>query len=198
MNIQLNMISINEYADSMLSDLLSYCKMEYSIKDSASVNMWDNSWHDKPNTLPYILSYSDRFTSPNGKFYLLRDSDKIIGCAGVYKSSFSEKVAFLGVRSWVSKEYRMRQLVRNYLLPAQRDWAIEHGAEVVALSFNHYNKNLIKMFTKGQVLLTRTEKHMFYKNFNALKYPVYVQGILQWIIFENLSDYQFDWASISK
>lgn len=180
----------------MFDRVLAYCKAEQSHRDPASANMWAEDWETRHNTLPYLLLNTSRFSYPAGKFFILVADNEIIGCSGAYIAEFSPKVAMLGARTWVSRQHRSKHLVRNYLLPAQRSWAIDNNIEVVALSFNEYNKNLIKVFEKGQQQLMRTDINIFYKNFNILDFPVTIQGVPQWVIFENLHNYVYNWAEI--
>lgn len=190
------MISVIEYDNTLLSNLIFYCKSEVTGKDIAKENMWCHDWESAPHTLLYILENTDRFSNSKGKFHLLYEHDKIIGCAGVYLSDFSSKVCIAGVRSWLSRPYRKQQLVRNYLLPVHKAWAIEQNADIVALSFNSYNKNLIKMFSRGQRLYHRSPENIFYSNFNYIDFPVLIQGTPQWVIYEKLNGKDIDWESL--
>lgn len=191
------MISVTEYNKEMFEEVLEYCKSEFDTTEPAASNMWDEAWHDNWSTLPYLLKNTNRFTGLKGKFFILRDDAKIIGCSGVYVSDFSDNVAFLGVRSWLTRRYRKKQLVREYILPRQKQWAIDNNALILCLSFNEYNKNLRKMFIAGQQVYKRTEKHLFYHNFNMLDYQVTIQGVPQWVIYEKLSRWDYNWQPLA-
>lgn len=190
------MISILEYNNNHFEELLDYCKKEVNEKDPAASNMWNENWEEDCSTLPYLLKNTGRFSDTKGKFFLLTNDKKIIGCSGVYKSDFSNNVSLLGVRSWITKEYRKKQYVREFFLPIQKKWAIENNSLLLALSFNEYNKNLIKMFTLGQKVYTRNENHIFFYNFNILEYPVIIQGVPQWVIYEKLSNWDYNWQEL--
>lgn len=190
------MISVIEYKDYHFNSLLEFCKIESFRKEHAAVNMWDVDWELKPNTLLYILSKDNRFSNPLGNFYLLYDDDKVIGCSGIYVSDFSEKIAIAGTRTWLSHGYRTKQYVRDFLLTEQKRWAIRNNISIIALTFNSYNKNLIKLFRKGQKLQTRSKDHLFYNNINYLDYTVMIKGVPQWVIYENLSNYFFNWETL--
>ena len=190
------MIKIRPYEEQYFSEFLDFCKSETNSDDIASENMWSNNWENDTKTVLYLLKNNIRFNKKSGEFYILFDDDKIIGCSGVYVSDFSEKVALLGVRTWITKLYRNKHLVREYLLPAQKSWAISNSVDIVACSFNEYNKNLTSLFQRGQKYKTRDSHHMFYKNFNTLEYPVLIQSVPQWVIFENLTEYRFNWETI--
>lgn len=168
----------------------------------AAVNMYDDDWENQAHTLPYILEKTDRFTEPNGVFHILIIDDKIVACAGVYISEFDNKVALLGVRTWVHEYYRHRLVVREHVLPLQKKWAIEKGCEILALTFNDYNKNVIKAFQRIRLgeqsdrLTERSQHHLFFNNMNVLDYQVNVKNTPQWVAYEKLTDYDFDWESI--
>lgn len=191
------MISIVEYNhDRDFSELLKFCEEESKDRHQASENMWNIDWEISGNTLPYILVNLSRFYSPSGQFYLLYDDERIIGCGGVYISDFSSKVAIVGARTWINRDYRKQHLARNYLLTTQRNWAISMNIDIVALTFNYYNISLIRLFRHGQSTLTRTREHMFFNNINYLPYPVLIQNVPQTVVYEKLNTEDFMWESI--
>jgi len=165
----------------------------------AAPNMWHTDWSEHSHTLPYLLFKESRFTAPTGEFFLLEDNGKIIGCSGIYVSDFSKDIAIAGCRLWISKEYRNQSLAREYFLPAQKAWAIERKSKIIALTFNEYNKNIIEIWRRsrlGENRSPRESRHIFYKNFNKLEFPVTIQYTKQWLIYEQLTDWNFDWQSL--
>jgi hypothetical protein len=165
--------------------------------------MWHDNWIDKTNTLPFILENTNRFNGINGTYHILFDDLTIVACGGVYISDFSNNIALAGVRTWVSKDYRHNSIIREYLLPVQKEWCREKTVKVIALTFNDYNKNLIQVFKKRRLgetkerIKTRQPSHLFYNNFNEVDIPVIVQYTKQWLVYELLDlDFIFDWKSI--
>jgi hypothetical protein len=145
--------------------------------------------------VPQIIS--ERYAE-KGMFTVLFDEDKIIGCSGVYTSAFSPDVAILGSRSWLLKDYRNKSLVRDVLLPPQRQWALEMGRKVGALTFNWYNRNLRELFLRPIVKRTPRREHMlFSKNINVIDYPVLIQAVPQWVLYEKFTEWDFDWSTIA-
>lgn len=197
---------IYEYKDfttEMKKNFFTFCEdASYEALNPASVNMFDDDWENQPHTLPYILEKSDRFKEPNGSFHILTANGSIIACAGVYKSDFDSRVAILGCRTWVNESYRHRILLREYLLPVHKQWAIDNKCDVLVLTFNQYNKNLIKTFQRLRLgesndrISSREDRHLFYTNMHVLDYPVTIKNTKQWVTYERLSDYDFDWESI--
>lgn len=165
----------------------------------AHENMWDTNWQNKNNTLPYLLEKSDRFTV-HGVYNVLFDGDTIAGCSGVYASSFCPELAIAGTRTWINKEYRNMSIAREYLLPAEKAWAVENNFKAIATCFNDYNKNMTKIWKRirlGENRTPRLPHHIFYNGVNELEFPVIIQYTSQWIMYEKLDpSFNFDWSSI--
>jgi hypothetical protein len=165
----------------------------------AHSNMWDLKWETKTNTLPYILTHTDRFKK-NGSFYVLFDNSVVVACSGAYTSNFSNDVALLGVRTWIHRNYRHKLISREYLLPAQKAWAITTNHKIAALTFNDYNKNIIKIWNRkrlGEIRSVREPRHFGYDNVHIVDFPVNIQYTKQWVIYEKLdSNFTFDWDDI--
>ena len=181
-------------------EFFKFCKESSLQTDAAAVNMWSDDWQVQTHTLPYILTNTDRYSSPNGEFFIVLDNSKIIGCSGIYFSNFSSNLALAGCRTWVTKEYRNKSLPREILLPAQKKWAQDRNASAIGLTFNEYNKNLISTWKRirlGEQRTTRQPHHLFYGNFNEVDFPVTIQYTKQWMIYERLDPvFDFDWTTI--
>ena len=178
----------------------SFCEIVGTTsKDPAAKNMWGEG----DNTLPYLLNNTTRFNYPNGDFSVLFDKDKVVACSGVYRSSFDANVAIAGVRTFVDDRYRHMSLNREYFLVEQKKWCMDNDIKIVMLTFNDYNKNLINVFKRRRLgekidrCNTREPKHLFYRNFNEVQFPLTIQYTKQWAIYEKLDDdYEADWTSI--
>lgn len=180
------MIEITSVNEENFASLEKFChECAANVEEPAAANMKD---------LPALIR--ERFQS-NGIFQIILDDGEIIGCGGAYVSDFSPHIALLGCRAWLKKEYRSRSLVRDLLLPVQRTWAIEQSMKQIALSFNDYNKNLVHLFTRNLMRrVERTSEMMFFKNKNVVDHPVMIKNTPQWVIFEKLEDWDFDWSTI--
>ncbi len=195
----MNLKTIDQLEDVNL--FLEFCKSaSQDVNQPAATNMWHEDWANKNHTLPFLLYKGSRFSKPNGEFFLTEDNGKITGCSGIYFSDFSKDIAIAGCRTWISKDYRNKSLPREYLLPAQKDWAIKNNCKAIALTFNDYNKNIIntwKRIRAGEQRSPRQPKHLFYDNFNELDFLVNIQYTAQWVIYEVLDPtFNFDWQSI--
>jgi hypothetical protein len=194
-----NVIPFDEYQ--YPDKFLDFCKTaSQEVTQPASVNMWSSSWEQDLHTLPYKLFIEKIYTAPRGTFYLVLHNNEIVACSGAYRSEFCSSVLIAGARTWVSNSYRNLLLLRDYLLPAQKKFAIDNNYQAVALSFNSYNKNIIKIWKRsrlGEKLSPRESHHMFYNNFNEVEFPVEIQYTPQWVIYEKLnSNFNFDWNNL--
>jgi len=181
---------------------LNYLKTIKEQSNSPAVeNMYNDDWDNLPHTLPYILEHTGRFYGDNGVFHILYDDNNIIGCGGVYKSFFDDNIALAGVRTYVDVNYRHNSILRECLLPLHKSWAIVNNCNIVALSFNEYNKNIIEIFKRrrlGETIdrMVREPHMMFYNGLNEVDYPVNIQNTKQYVIYEKLNDYTYDWECI--
>lgn len=198
------MYTIHEYKDVSCDLFFEFLKKESAdIKSPAYVNMWHDDWQEHSNTLPYLLKISKRFEPPTGNFYVLFENNKIIGCSGVYISDFNSRIALAGTRSWLNKNYRNKNLLKEFLLPKQKQWAIQNNCGQVALCFNEYNKNLIKIFRRTRLAETssrikeRSPQDLFYTGLNEVDVPVNIQYTKQWVIYEKLDPtFEFYWENL--
>ena len=183
------------------SELLDFCSNAGLLtSDEAHVNMFHKNWHDRPETLPYVLYLSKRFAGDNGEFFILRINGKIEGISGVQISSFDKNVALGGVRSFISPEHRAKMLIGHHLLPMQLAWAKSRNLKTLALSFNHYNKRLMNYFKRSGmgVPKKRNPDRMFYNGVNEVPFSVNIQHTQQWVLYHKIDEtYTPDWEKIA-
>lgn len=164
----------------------------------AALNMWAQQPDDK-NTLLYLLDHTDRF-SKNGMYQVLFDNGTVVACSGAYTSEFSKEVAILGVRTWVHASHRNKLIARNFLLPIEKQWAVNRSHKAVMLTFNEYNRNLLNLFLRkraGMSVPARDTKHFGHSGIHTVDHAINVQYTKQYAIYEKLDpDFCFDWESI--
>jgi hypothetical protein len=190
----INYFHLNRDQHELFFDFLKEARSETS--QPAHENMWDDDWERKNNTLPYILEKTNRF-SRHGMYRVLFDEDKVVACSGIYASDFCSELAIAGTRTWVSKDYRNLSVPREFLLPAEKFWAMENNFKAIAICFNDYNKNITKIWKRirlGEKRTPRLSHHIFYNGINEVPYPVTVQYTKQWLMYEKLDPtFNFDW-----
>jgi hypothetical protein len=189
--------NLTEIQHSIFFNFLKEARKETS--QPAHENMWDDNWIENTSTLPYILEKTNRFTT-NGKYNIAFDGDKVVGCSGVYTSAFCPELAIAGTRTWISKEYRNFSIARETFLPVEKAWAIDNKFKAIAICFNDYNKNIIKIWSRhrlGEKRTPRQSHHLFFNGVNEISFPLNIQYTKQWLIYEKLEkDFLFDWNSI--
>lgn len=193
------LLQFNELIET--ESFFKFCKEEsLEINQPAAINMWHDDWINQSHTLLHLLLVGNRFSQSNGTFFILYNGDIIVGCSGIYISEISNEIAMAGCRTWITRKYRNLSLVREWFLPAQKEWAMQQKCKAIALSFNEYNKNIIEIWKRsrlGEHRPSRQPFHMFYNNFNQVAFPVNIQHIRQWVIYEKLDqEWDFNWATI--
>lgn len=196
------MYKIKNYQNLSPTELTNFYTFLKSARQETSQpaheNMWDDAWEYKNNTLLYLLNKTDRFT--NGMYNVIFDNDRAIACSGIYPSAFCHDLAIAGTRTWIDKDYRHLSIAREYLLTAEKDWAIKNNYKAIAICFNDYNKNLAKIWKRVRLGENRTPRqphHLFFNGVTEVPFPVIIQYTKQWIMYEKLdSSFEFDWNSI--
>lgn len=169
------------------------------IDHPASTNMWSEDWETDNTTLPYLIYKKKRFSDPKGEFYILKINGKIEAVSGVYISDFDNNVALGGVRAWVNKEYRGKYITGKYLLSKHYQWAKDNGAKLFFVSFNEYNKNMIKFVKRSGFGRTknRTPDMAFYRGVYEAPFPLNIQYTKQWVVYDKIDpNYEFDFEKI--
>ena len=197
-------LSYNSLSSHQHRSFFNFCKEQANdTSQPAHVNMWNSNWEEHSHTLPYILKKTNRYNSPNGEFNVVFDGDSIVGCAGVYKSEFSNSISLAGCRLWISKQYRNLSVARNTLLPAHKRWSIDNNCQAVAITFNEYNKNLTRTFKRTRLgessgrITSREPHHLFFTGLLEVDFPVNIQYTKQWVAYEQLDPtFVFDWNTI--
>lgn len=181
-------------------EVLEFAKNAYSFKeDPAHVNMWNDNWETDSATLPYLIYNSPRFANNNGEFFVCKVNGVIQAISGVHKSSFDSNVALAGVRSWVDPDFRGHFLIGQYIMPLQRRWAKDSQCKMLFLTFNDYNKNLIKVLKRSGAGRKRigTYSGLFENGMHEAPYPCNIQSTKQWVVYDLLDiNYVFDWEKI--
>jgi hypothetical protein len=182
------------------NQFFSFLQYESQNNDNpAYVNMWDDHWETKENTLPYLLEKTKKFHRNKGEMYIIYFENTPVACGGVCKSNINEFVAVGGVRTWITKLHRNKLLAKEYLMPMHRSWAIKRNFKIIAFSFNEYNKRLVGAFKRTRLgenkdrLAKRLEHNVFYNGFNEVKFPINLFHTKQWVVYEKL-DINFDIA----
>jgi hypothetical protein len=128
--------------------------------------------------------------------------NELIALSGVYKSDFCSDIFIGGVRAWTLKKFRSLYVHGNSVFPAQFEWAQEHGAKMLLLSFNDYNDWLFKFILRGIQGKATAFGRAFsdqYKDFELHPTKVMIKGVYQYILKKKLiSNFDFDFNKIGE
>jgi len=192
------MITVKPFNTVPLDQFFDFLRNASLSNDPASVNMFSDDWKSDKHTLPYKLFVEKLYD--NGIFNVATDGDDIIACSGCYPSKFSDSVLISGSRTWVNKDYRCKRISTEFLLPSEKKWAIDNNFKIIALTFNDYNKNIIQAFSRNGLGYKVTDKNqnerLFHSNMNIVPFPVTIQYTSQHVIYEKLTDWDYDWEMI--
>lgn len=164
----------------------------------AMVNMHSKTWRNENNTLRYILEVDNKFNL--GEYFVLFNDKLPVASGGVYFSEWTKDIAMAGIRTWAHTEHRNKLLVAEYILPACKAWAVENKCKFITLTFNDYNKNLIKVCIRTRAgesatrISGRTPRRLFYNGATVVDFPLEINYTKQWLIYEKLdSEFLFNW-----
>jgi hypothetical protein len=188
-------------SDEEKQQFFDFLKREFqSTTDPAYVNMWDDHWENKKNTLPRLLEKTKKFHRNKGEMYIVYYQGNPVGCSGVCLSNISKFIAIGGVRTWITRDHRNKLIAKELLMPLHKEWAVKRNFKIIAFSFNDYNKTLISAFKRARLgenkdrINKREKHHVFYNGFNEVEFPIKLFHTKQWIVYENLDpDFKFDW-----
>jgi len=194
------LVTVHKIEELSKTEVIEFAKnASLFTEDPAHENMWKPSWEDRPETFPYLVYLSPRFIEDNGQMYAVKIDGIIEAVGGVHISSFDKNVALAGVRTWVNPEHRGKFLIGQYIMPLQRQWAKEKGCKLFFLTFNDYNKNLIKVLKRGGMGRKKigTFSGLFENGMHEAPFPCNIQYTKQWVVYESFdTSYIFNWDSI--
>jgi hypothetical protein len=192
----INYHSLSAHRHTIFFEFLKETRKE--ITQPAHENMWDDDWQNQTHTLPYILEKTDRFKI-RGTYNIMFDGDSVVGCSGIYTSTFCPDLAIAGTRTWINKDYRNKSIARE-TLATEKSWAINNNFKAIGICFNDYNKNLIEIWKRkrlGEQRTPRMPHHLFFNGVSEVIFPVTIQYTKQWLIYEKLEeDFDFNWKDI--
>jgi len=167
----------------------------------AMVNMYSSSWRLEQNTLRYILEIGNKFNP--GEYFVVFDGRQPVASGGIHFSEWTDDIAMAGIRTWAHTEHRNKLLIAEYILPACKKWAVKNKCSAITLTFNEYNKNLIKVFSRIRIgekadrITGRGPEKLFYNGVKVIDYPLEINYTKQWLIYESLSEiFDFNWQEL--
>lgn len=185
-----------------IADIEIFCqKCELETSQPAYDNMSFTNWENKTNTLLYLLLKTTQFSKENGIFsFIYNDNNEIIASCGAYKSEFDSNVVIGGVRSWKLPKFRGLPDIATKIMPYHYDWAIQNNAKIFILTFNEYNKKMMRVLHRsgefqGKQFLKFGEKPSdFYPSMDVLPFMIRVKNVMQHVLYKKIDpNYQPKW-----
>ena len=140
---------VYKFCELMLSELVKRDGYEQTEKNLSL------DWENEPSSLLRKLH--------KNMFYALSlvydENKRVVAASAIDK--FDDDTVVLLKRIGVIKEYRLKPVTSNYMLPQQIDWARDNGWKKVMVSFNKYNKMLsvlMKRMKQGKGVVTTHSK----------------------------------------
>lgn len=159
-----------------LADFLKECD---NSDDPAAVNM---QWQEPAGFL-YNVKNRLRWRSDQGKIFLILDQGRpvALSCVEFPENSYSWAVG--GVRTWITPEYRSRQLA-NFFLNKHLQWAAERNCNFMLLTFNDYNKAAWTAVAADPKYRRAANWSDWWDDCYAVPQKVQVRHMLQWCVIK--------------
>ena len=95
---------------------------------------------DSKAGLLWNISSKSRWTQNKGEIaFLLNEAEDIVGVSCVERTA-QAMLAIGGIRTWVLKPYRGKNVISGMMLNSNLDWAANNQMAGMLMSFNEYNR----------------------------------------------------------
>lgn len=133
------------------------------------------------------ITNKTRWTAKKGEIsFLLSQSDEIVGVSCVEKST-NPLLSIGGIRTWVLKPYRPKNVITNFLLESNLEYTREHNMAGMVLTFNDYNRWIydgIKRKTSGRAVSVGAIWSDWWNDCIVIAKPVKIRNINQWCVIK--------------
>lgn len=140
---------------------------------------------DNESGLLYNIKNKIRWTKALGQISFLKDDDGTIVGVSCVESTKYPLIAIGGIRTWVLKEYRLKNVVSQVLLDSNLKWAETNGMAGMMLTFNNYNKWIydgIRRKVRGKSPGVGSIWSDWWNDCIAIDRPLRVRYVSQWCV----------------
>lgn len=138
-----NTYEINDLSNSHVVDILKNGIQESMFESKQLAKNYCYDYRDEMGNLFYILDH-DRYQK--GSYFVITDeNDEYIASAGW--NEYTDEVALMITRIFVSPKYRTQYIIGNDILPIMMKQA--HQYKKLWITFNEYNKTIYDWFTRS-------------------------------------------------
>ncbi len=122
----------------MYSKLVSF--VQQIIIDNPKIQAGKNMGLDSESGLLWNIENQRRWQTGQGEIaILLNDAEEVVGVSCV-ESTSQPLLSIGGIRTWVLKPYRSKNVISNMLLESNLNWSIDQGKAGMMMTFNDYNR----------------------------------------------------------
>lgn len=133
------------------------------------------------------ISNKTRWKKETGEIaFLLSSSDEIVGVSCVENSPV-RLLSIGGIRTWVLKPYRPKNVITNFLLESNLEYSRSKNMAGMVLTFNDYNRWIydgIKRKTSGRAVSVGAIWSDWWNDCIVIAKPVKVRNINQWCVIK--------------
>jgi hypothetical protein len=157
------------------------------ILDNPKIPASKNMGLDSESGLLWNIENKKRWTSEKGEIaILLNDQEEVVGVSCVERTEQS-LLSIGGIRTWVLKPYRGKNVVSNMLLGSNLEWSTQNDMAGMMLTFNDYNKWIydgIKKKTSGKAPGLDKIWSDWWDDCIVMSRPIKVRYVNQWCVIK--------------
>lgn len=181
---------ITTHSDTIEPEL--YAKLLKFVQDIAREDqrglVIKNMGLDSSAGLLFNIERKWRWKQEQGEIALLvtGTDDTIIGVSCVEHSPI-EPLSIGGIRSWVTKPYRSKNVITNMLLQSNVDWSIANGKMGMMMTFNDYNRWIyegIRKKVSGRGAGLAGIWSSWWDDCLPIDHQLVVRGVKQWCVIK--------------
>jgi len=133
------------------------------------------------------VEHKSRWTEGKGEItFLMSDAGDIVGLSCV-ETSKQELLSIGGIRTWVLKPYRGKNVISNMLLESNLEWTKNNNMAGMLLTFNDYNRWIyegIRRKTAGKAAGVASVWSDWWNDCIVIPRPLKVRFVNQWCVLK--------------
>ena len=164
--------------DGDLKNIEEFVREAEHSDEPAAVNM---GW-EPPAGLLYNIRNRLRWRSDQGQIVVITDQSKNVAISCVEYPEGDYTWAIGGIRTWITPEYRSRQIAHHFL-SVHYKWAKIRGCKFLLLTFNEYNKSAWHAI-KEPKFRKAANWSSWWDDCLAVEEPLIIRNTTQWVVIK--------------
>jgi len=165
------------------------------ILDNPKIPASKNMGLDSESGLLWNIENKKRWTADKGEIaILINDQEEVVGVSCVEKTE-QALLSIGGIRTWVLKPYRGKNVVSNMLLGSNLEWSTQNDMAGMMLTFNDYNKWIydgIKRKVSGSAPGLDKIWSNWWDDCVVIARPIKVRFVNQWCVIKPTGRHSVD------